>query len=190
MAIGEKAGAFPNGKQCAHPGCRTEEWRFEKKMCLSHHFQWKRLKRQGITFEQFTSTQRPINSQWSTTEFTLADLPPILRHEFLLTLQQRDHDGYRLDPWVIHRCITVALENRALTIEKLHRIMKESETSQRLQQGFTNYGRMWSARCRHQYTGHDMKSEDIWDAAVLMLRALRGLHPMHEERSSSMPLKD
>lgn len=164
-------GVFPRGKQCVLPGCRTEEWRFEKKLCLSHHFQWKRLKRQGITFEQFTSTRRPIIGQWSTTEFTLADLPPILRHEFLLTLQQRDQDGYRLDPWVIRRCITIALENKVVTMEKLHQILRESATNQRLQEGFTNYGRMWSARWRHQYTGHDMKSEDLWDAAVLMLRA-------------------
>ncbi|WP_162144854.1 site-specific integrase [Arthrobacter castelli] len=167
-------GAFPKGKQCTLPGCRTEEWRFEKKICLSHHFQWKRLKRQGITFEQFSSTRRPVIGQWSTTEFTLSDLPPILRHEFLLTLQQRDQDGYRLDPWVIRRCITIALEDRVLTMEKLHRAMKERATDQRLQQGLTNYGRMWSARWRYQYTGHDMKSDDIWDAAVLMLRTRSG----------------
>lgn len=167
-------GVFPRGQQCAVPECRTEEWRFEKALCLGHRFQWKRLKSQGISLEEFIAVPRPIGRQWSTTEFSLVDLPPILRNEFLLTLQQRDQEGYRLDPWVLRRCITIALEHGARTMEKLHQIMLASSTDQRLQKGFTNYARMWSARWRYQHTGTDARKDDIWDAAVLMLRTQSG----------------
>ncbi|WP_049822812.1 site-specific integrase [Arthrobacter sp. H41] len=113
---------------------------------------------------------RPIQHQWKGNEFCLVDLPPVLRLEFLLILQQRDRQGYRLDPRIIRRCLHIALESRVRTMETLHRQLLEQNRPRRLELGLTNYGRLCAARWRYRFSGQDMRHEDLWDAAVLELR--------------------
>lgn len=162
--------AFPKGGRCDLIQCSKEQWRHGEIMCLSHYFLWKRLRRRGVSLEQFLAVPRKIRGQWATNEFCLADLPPVLRMEFLLTLQQRDREGYRLDPRVIQGCLTTAEQSGVRTMETLHRQLLEADKPRRLELGLMNYGRLWAARWRYRFSGYDMRQEDVWDAAVLELR--------------------
>lgn len=165
--------AFPKGGRCHLPRCDFEQWRHGETMCLSHHFLWRRLRRQGVTLQQFLAVPRKVQNQWKGNEFCLVDLPPVLRLEFLLILQQRDRQGYRIDPRVVRPCLTIALETRIRTMEALHQQVLEGGKPRRLELGLTNYGRLSAARWRYRFSGHDMRHEDVWDAAVLELRVDR-----------------
>jgi hypothetical protein len=166
------------GKSCASPGCGEESNQRATRLCLWHHSMFRRLTKLGVDLETFTAVERPLNFRYHRHEFSFIDLPPILRTELLLVLQERDRNAFRILPVTMRRIIRTAMETRARSI---HRLLDTEEARARPDAnviGFLRHAGLLTARWRYHHSGRDMRSEDVWDAAVIGLRIDRTTHTL------------
>ncbi|ALV42859.1 hypothetical protein AU252_18260 [Pseudarthrobacter sulfonivorans] len=161
---------FPPGKRCASPACGAESSQRASGLCLWHHTMFRKLTKHGIDHAAFIAVERPLDIRYHRHEFSFIDLPPILRTELLLVLQERDRNSYRIMPVTMRRIIRTAMESNARSI---HRLLDTEEGRARPDAnviGFLRYAGLLTARWRYCHSGKDMRAEDVWDAAVIALR--------------------
>ncbi|MEV7575566.1 hypothetical protein AB0P28_20995 [Pseudarthrobacter sp. NPDC089323] len=166
------------GKPCTSPACREESNQRATRLCLWHHSMFRRLTKLGVDLETFTAVERPLNLRYHRHVFSFIDLPPILRTELLLVLQERDRNAFRILPVMMRRIVRTAMETRARSI---HRLLDTEEARTRRDAsviGFLRHAGLLTARWRYRHSGRDMRSEDVWDAAVIGLRIDRTTHTL------------
>jgi hypothetical protein len=167
---------FPPGKACASRACGEESNQRATGLCLWHHTMFRKLTKLGVDHEAFIAVERPLNIRYHRYEFSFIDLPPILRTELLLVLQERDRNSYRILPATMRRIVRVAMETRARSI---HRLLDAEQAGARPDAnvvGFLRHAGLLTARWRYRHSGRDMRAEDVWDAAVIGLRKDRTTH--------------
>lgn len=161
---------YSPGRPCASPGCREESNQRATRLCLWHHSMFRQLTKLDVDLETFTAVERPLNRHYHRHIFSFIDLPPILRTELLLVLQERDRKGFRILPVIMRRIVRTAMETRARSI---HRLLDTEEARTRRDAsviGFLRHAGLLTARWRYRHSGRDMRSEDVWDSAVIGLR--------------------
>lgn len=167
---------FPPGKACASRGCREESNQRASGLCLWHHTMFRKLAKLGVDHEAFIAVERPLDIRYHRHEFSFIDLPPILRTELLLVLQERDRNSYRILPATMRRIVRVAMETRARSIHKLLDTEQAGPRPDAGVVGFLRHAGLLTARWRYRHSGRDMRAEDVWDAAVIGLRKDRTTH--------------
>lgn len=167
---------FPPGKACVSPACREESSQRASGLCLWHHTMFRKLVKVGVDHEAFIAVERPLAIRYHRYEFSFVDLPPILRTELLLVLQERDRSSYRILPATMRRIVRVAMETRARSIHKLLDTEQDQPRPDAGVVGFLRHAGLLTARWRYRHSGRDMRSEDVWDAAVIGLRKDRTTH--------------
>lgn len=159
--------------ECRIVGCDHEQVGDKWRLCEPHDQQFMRwgLEHNGRDIASFMASARPFVRIH---QFSLAGLAPSLRSEIVYVLQQRDSDGFHLDPTMVR---TVLKKCHERTVDSLLDFSNSEigamPRSNENQRSFLRSARLHLTRLRALYDGCDLRETDVWDVAVLGLQASR-----------------
>ncbi len=167
---GDPANVLTKVYACPVPGCTTLAIS-ENGLCEPCGKAFNKVRAQ-MTREQFIAARRPHptrHADWG--RFSLAEAPAPVAVELLWVLQRRDEEGIVLSP----ERVRAVLRKLPPTTESLLHLEEEFvESLSAANAGFVRTARIELRRQRQAFDGSDPTAPDVWDCALVGLKAGRG----------------
>lgn len=161
---------LPHQGMCLVGGCDREQERL--RLCTAHHGRWRREISSGerrpdelLAWAAVTGPFLQVHQFW------LGGLRPVVAHELLLGLQDRDRDGLTVNPLAVRLAITAVSGVETLCGLDLSTLVFGKEKGSSPGRALLGQIQRMVERARLRYDGVDPMSGDVWDAAAVGLWA-------------------
>ncbi|MGW1693451.1 tyrosine-type recombinase/integrase [Streptomyces sp. NPDC002399] len=161
---------LPHQGACLVRGCNREQQRL--RLCTSHHGKWRReLNRGNQTPDQLLAWAAVTGPFLQVHQFWCGGLHPVVAHELLLGLQERDREGLSISPLAVRLAVAAISDVDSLCGLNLSSLRFGKEKGSSPARALLGQIRTAVERARRQYEGDDPMAGDVWDAAAVGLRA-------------------
>ena len=161
---------LPHQGQCLVGGCNREQQQL--RLCTSHHGKWRRELCSGNrTPDQLLAWAADVGPFLQVHQFWCGGLHPVVAHELLLGLQERDREGLSISPLAVRLAIAAVADVDSLCGLDLSSLRFGREKGSSPARALLGQIQRMVERARRQYEGADPMAGDVWDAAAVGLWA-------------------
>ncbi|MDG9705965.1 site-specific integrase [Streptomyces sp. DH37] len=151
-------------------GCDREQQQL--RLCASHHGKWRReLSRGNRTPDQLLAWAAVTGPFLQVHQFWCGGLHPVVAHELLLGLQERDREGLSISPLAVRLAIAAIADVDSLCGLDLSSLRFGREKGSSPARALLGQIQRMVERARRQHEGADPMAGDVWDAAAVGLWA-------------------
>ncbi|MEV7504762.1 site-specific integrase [Streptomyces sp. NPDC093018] len=151
-------------------GCNREQQQL--RLCGSHYGKWRReLSLGNHTPDQLLVWAATTGPFLQVQQFWCGGLHPVVAHELLLGLQERDREGLSISPIAVRLAIAAIADVDTLYGLDLSSLRLGREKGSSPARALLGQVQRMVQRARLQYEGTDPMAGDVWDAAAVGLWA-------------------
>ncbi|MFF3491271.1 tyrosine-type recombinase/integrase [Streptomyces sp. NPDC002795] len=161
---------LPHQGECLVGGCVREQQQL--RLCGSHHGKWRRELSSGRrTPDQLLEWAAAAGPFLQVHQFWCGGLRPVVAHELLLGLQERDRAGLSISPLAVRLAIAAVADVDSLCSLDVSALRLGGQQGSSPARALLGQIQRMVERARRQYEGADPMAGEVWDAAAVGLWA-------------------